>query len=143
MLETATSRITQAFVAEVLGAAGDKRVLKPLMRAVAHPANVRYTSQLLWACSRYDCSAHLAFFVRFLLTRAEADEGMMWAMAVIENMKGPFAPAAVKRAIAQLLRPKQQLLSADTQAELFRVQAAYALLDRYFGQVDQDWKKEL
>jgi hypothetical protein len=143
LLETATSRITQAFVAEVLGDAGDERVLKPLMRAAAHPANVRYTSRLLLACARYDCSAHLAFFVRFLLTRAEADEGMMCAMEVIEAMKGPFVPATVKRAIAQLLRPKQLLLPGDTQAELFRVQAAYSLLDTYFGQVDQDWKKGL
>jgi len=54
------------------------------MRAAAHPANAPHTSRLLLACARYDCSAHLAFFVRFLLTRAEADEGMMCAMEVIE-----------------------------------------------------------
>ncbi|WP_126546989.1 hypothetical protein [Hymenobacter amundsenii] len=68
LLETSTSYITKAFVAEVLGAAGDVRVLQPLMRAAAHPANVRHTSWFLLACARYDCSAHLAFFVRFLLT---------------------------------------------------------------------------
>ncbi|WP_126546988.1 hypothetical protein [Hymenobacter amundsenii] len=64
-------------------------------------------------------------------------------MEVIEAMKGPFAPVAVKRAIAQLLRPTQTLLAGDTQAELFRVQAAYALLDTYFGQVDRDWKNDV
>lgn len=143
LLEASTSYITKAFVAEVLGAAGDVRVLKPLMRAAAHPANVRHTSWFLLACARYDCSAHLAFFVRFLLTRAEADEGMLSAMEVIEAMNGPFAPAAVKRAIAQLLRPTHPLLAGDTQAELFRVQAAYALLDTYFGQVDHDWKNDV
>lgn len=142
LLDTATSQITKSFIAEVMGAAGDTRALKPLMRAVSHPANVHYTSWFLLACARYDCSAHLAFFVRFLLTRAEADEGMLCAMEVIEAMKGPFEPTAVKSAIARLLRPKQPLLASDKQAELFRVQAAYALLDTYFNQVDQDWKNE-
>jgi hypothetical protein len=143
LLDTATSQLTKSFVAEVLGAAGDVRVLKPLMRAVAHPANVRYTSGYLLACARYDCSAHLAFFVRFLVTRPDADEGMLSAMEIIEALKGPFAPAVVKGAIARLLRPKQPLLAEDKQAELLRVQAAYALLDTYFDQVDQDWKNEV
>ena len=120
LLDTATSQITKSFVAEVLGAAGDERVLKPLMRAAAHPANVRHTSWYLLACARYDCSAHLAFFVRLLLTRTDADEGMLCAMEVIEAMKGSFAPAAVKSAIARLLRPKQPLLAGDKQAELLR-----------------------
>ena len=142
LLDTATSQITKSFVAQILGAAGDVRVLKPLMRAAAHPANVRYTSWYLLACARYDCSAHLAFFVRFLLTRAEADEGMLCAVEVIEAMKGPFVPAVVKSAIARLLRPTQPHLALDKQAELFRVQAAHALLDTYFDQVDHDWKNE-
>lgn len=140
LLGTATSQITKSFIAEIMGAAGDARVLKPLMQAVASPANVRHTSWFLLACARYDCSAHLSFFVRFLLTRTEADEGMLSALEVIQGMKGPFEPAAVKSAIARLLRPKQPLLVLDKRAELFRVQAAHALLDAYFDQVDGDWK---
>jgi hypothetical protein len=144
LLDTAASQITKSFVAEVLGAAGDVRVLKPLMRAAVNPANTNYTARYLLACARYDCSAHLAFFVRFLLTRPEADESMLSAMEVIEAMKGPFAPVAVKGAITRLLHPKGQAraLANDSQAELFRVQAAYALLDKYFDQVDQAWKNE-
>lgn len=143
LLNTATSQITKSFIAEIMGAAGDARVLKPLMQAAVSPANVRYTSRFLLACARYDCSAQLAFFVRFLLTRAEADEGMLSAMEVIQAMKGPFKPAVVKRAIARLLRPQQPLLALNKQAELFRVQAAHALLDTYFDQVDHDWKNEV
>lgn len=61
--------------------------------------------------------------MRLLLTRTDADEGMLCAMEVIKAMKGPFAPATVKSAIARLLRPKQPLLAGDKQAELIRVQA--------------------
>jgi hypothetical protein len=140
LLESATSQITKSFIAEVMGAAGDARVLKPLMQAAASPVNVHHTSWFLLACARYDCSAHLSFFVRFLLTRAEADEGMLSAMEVIQGIKGPFKPAVVKGAIAQLLRLKHPLLVLNKRAELFRVQAAYALLDTYLDQVDHDWK---
>jgi hypothetical protein len=142
LLETSTSHITKTFIAEVLGAARDVRVLKPLMRAVAHPANRRHTSWYLLACARYDCSAHLAFFVRFLLTRSEADEGMLSAMEVIEAMQGPFVPKVVKGTIARLLRPTQPLLALDSQAELIRVQAAYSLVDKYLTQVDKGWKND-
>lgn len=41
LLNTATSQITKSFIAEIMGAAGDVRVLKPLMQAAASPANVR------------------------------------------------------------------------------------------------------
>jgi hypothetical protein len=140
LLDTATSQITKSFIAEMMGAAGDARVLKPLMRAAASPVNVRHTSWFILACARYDCSAYLTFFVQFLLTRREADEGMLSALEVIQGMKGPFEPAAVKRAIARLLRPKQPSLALDKQAELFRVQAAHALLNTYFDQVDHEWK---
>lgn len=140
LLNTAISQFTKSFIAEMMGAAGDARVLKPLMRAVVSPANVRHTSWFLLSCARYDCSACLTFFLRFLLTRAKADEGMLSALEVIQGMKGPFAPATVKGAIARLLRPKQSLLISDKQAELFRVQAAHALLDMYFDQVNHDWK---
>jgi hypothetical protein len=143
LLDTATSPITKSFIAEIMGVASDARVLKPLMQAAASPANVRYTSWFLLACARYDCSAYLPFFVRFLLTRVEADEGMLSALEVIQGMKGPFEPATVKGAVARLLRPKQQLLALDKQAELFRVQAAHALLDTYFDQVNHDWKTEV
>ena len=142
LLKTATNQITHSFVAEVLGAAGDVRVIKPLMKAAAHPANTHHTSWYLLACARYDCSAHLAFFVRFFLTRPEADEGILCAVEVIEAMKGTFVPGAFKGAIARLLRPTQPLLAGDRQAESFRVQAAYALRNTYFDQVDHDWKNE-
>lgn len=69
----------------MMGAAGDARVLKPLRQAVASPANGQHTSWFLLACARYDCSAHLSFFVRFLLTRTEADEGMSPADCYAEN----------------------------------------------------------
>jgi hypothetical protein len=140
LLKSATSQITKSFIAEVMGAAGDARVLKPLMQAAASPVNVHHTSWFLLACARYDCSAHLPFFVRFLLTRAAADEGILSAMEVIQGMKGPFKPAVVKSAITQLLRSKHPLLALDKRAELFRVQAAHALLDTYLDQVDHDWK---
>jgi hypothetical protein len=140
LLESATSQITKSFIAEVMGAAGDVRVLKPIMQAAASPVNAHHTSWFLLACARYDCSAYLPFFVRFLLTRAEADEGMLSAMEVVQGMKGPFKPAVVKSAIAQLLRPKHPLLALNKRAELFHVQAAHALLDTYLDQVDHDWK---
>ncbi|ALW85920.1 hypothetical protein AUC43_12930 [Hymenobacter sedentarius] len=142
LLDTATSQITKSFVSIVLGAAKDVRVLKPLMRAAVNPANTNYAAWYLWACARYDCSAYLSFFVRFLLTCPEANEAMLSASEVIKAMKGPFAPAAVKGAIARLLRPKLRLEELESQAEFFRVQAAYALLDTYYDQVDHEWKNE-
>ncbi|MDB5270761.1 MAG: hypothetical protein JWP58_3801 [Hymenobacter sp.] len=77
--------------------------------------------------------------MRFLLTRPEANESRLSASEVIKAMKGPLEPAADKGAIAQLLRPKLRNEELDTQAELFRVQAAHALLDTCF---DQEWKNE-
>ncbi|MEJ7662499.1 MAG: hypothetical protein WKG07_24505 [Hymenobacter sp.] len=67
--------------------------------------------------------------MRFLLTRPEADESMLSAMEVIKAMKGPFMPAAVPKVPLPGLHPKQQFGALDKQAELFRVQAAFALLD--------------
>jgi hypothetical protein len=81
LLNTATSPITKSFIADIMGAAGDARVLKTLMQAAASPADVRHTLWFLLVCARYNCSAYLPFFVRFLLTRVEADEDMLSALA--------------------------------------------------------------
>ena len=146
LLKQASGHVTTHYLAQLLGMARDPRVLRPLMRAAVNPANAGYNARYLWACAEYDCSTHLPFFVRFLLTHPEADESMLAAVTAIEAMKGPFAPAAVKKAIIRLLDAKRRAVAAPSEpllTELFLVQAAYALLDKYFDRVDQDVKKEV
>jgi hypothetical protein len=145
LLNKATSHVTKHYIAGVLGAAKDVRVLKFLIRAATQPENRGYTANYFWACAHYDCTSYLPFFVRFLLECEDPGEAMVACVAVIEAMEGPFIPAVVKRFIAKLLQRKQPLLPSDLQlqSEVFIIQAGYALLDKYFDQVDKEWKKEV
>lgn len=132
-------------LAQLLGTAGDVRVLRPLMQAAVNPVHAGFHARFLWACAEYDCTAYLSFFVRFLLTHPDADESMLAAVTVIEAMQGPFPPKVVKNAIIRLLDPNGRAKATPFEpllTELFLVQAAYALLDKHFDRVDQDVKKE-
>ncbi|OUJ70010.1 hypothetical protein [Hymenobacter crusticola] len=144
MLQRATSHVTKHYIAEAFGAAQDPRVVPVLIRAAKLPLNQDYNATYFWACEHYDCSAYLPFFVQFLLQSQDAGEAMMACVAVIEAMKGPFTSPLVKRAITKLLQERRPAMVGELQAQhaLFRTQAAYALLDTYFDQVNQAWKTE-
>jgi hypothetical protein len=145
LLNQANSHVTKHYIAGVLGAAREVQVLKALMRAATKPENRGYNADYFWACAHYDCTPYLPFFVRFLLGCEDPGEAMLACVAVIEAMEGPFIPTVVKRYIAKLLQRKQPLLPSDLQlqSEVFIIQAGYALLDKYFDQVDKEWKNEV
>ncbi|RFP64333.1 hypothetical protein D0N36_14860 [Hymenobacter lapidiphilus] len=67
---------------------------------------------------------------------------MVACMTVIEEMQGPFGSEVVTKVIPKLLRRKRSHLEPELQKqdELFTIQAAYTLLDKYFSQVDTIWK---
>ncbi|OON69667.1 hypothetical protein [Hymenobacter sp. CRA2] len=138
---------TKYFISRVFETVKDERVLRPLMRAIADPANVGYTANFIWACSAYDCTRHLQFFVRLLLRSTDPGEPVVACLDVLDNMQGPFEPAVLKRGVAQLLRRNGPQLVPDATLhpldELFTTQAAYILLDKYFTQVDQTYKSPL
>ena len=144
LLRNATSHITKHFIADIFGAAKDSKVLKPLMKAALAPENENHNSVYFWNCSKYDCTAHLKFFVKFLLDSEDPGESMVACMTVIEEMQGPFNYQVVTKVIPRLLRRIRSHLEAELQKqdELFTIQAAYALLDKYFSQVDAIWKNE-
>ena len=144
LLQRATSHITKHYIAEAFGAAQDPRVVPVLIRAAKQPENSEYNAPYFWACEHYDCSAYLPFFVRFLLQSQDPGEAMVACAAVIEAMKGPFAPPLVKRAITKLLQGRRPAIVAELQVqhEVFMTQAACALLDTYLDQVNEAWKTE-
>ena len=112
------------------------------MKAALAPENENYNSVYFWNCSEYDCTAHLNFFVKFLLESKDPGESMVACMTVIEEMQGPFDSEVVTKVIPKLLLRKRSHLEPKLQKqdELFTIQAAYALLDKYFSQVDAIWK---
>lgn len=143
-LQQANSHVTKHYIAEIFGEAKDSKVLKPLMRSAIAPENENYNAVYFWNCSEYDCTAHINFFVEFLLESEDPGESMVACMTVIEEMQGPFKADIISRNITKLLRRNRNHLEPELQKqdELFTIQAAYALLDKYFSQVDTDWKTE-
>ncbi|RAK65143.1 hypothetical protein [Hymenobacter edaphi] len=135
---------TKYFISRVFEKAQDERVLRPLMKAIADPANEGYAASFIWACSAYDCTRYLPFFVRVLLRSTDPDESVVACLEVLDNMKGPFEPVVLKRCVAQLLKRQgpQLVPEADLHPldELLTTQAAYMLLDKYFTQVDRAYK---
>ncbi|RTQ46503.1 hypothetical protein EJV47_21350 [Hymenobacter gummosus] len=135
---------TKYFISRLFETVQDERVLRPLMRAIADPANAGYTANFIWACSAYDCTRHLPFFVRLLLHSTDPGEPVVACLHVLDYMQGPFEPATLKRCVAQLLRRNGPRLVTDStlylQDELFTTQAAHILLDKYFTQVDKAYK---
>jgi len=144
LLQKASSHVTKHYIAEIFGEAEDTKVLKPLMRAAIAPENGNYNSVYFWNCSEYDCTTHINFFVKFLLESEDPGESMVACMTVIEEMQGPFKADVISRNITKLLRRNRNHLEPELQKqdELFTIQAAYALLDKYFSQVDISWKTE-
>jgi hypothetical protein len=144
LLQKASSHVTKHYIAEIFGKAKDSKVLKPLMRAALAPENENYNSVYFWNCSEYDCTAHINFFVKFLLESEDPGESMVACITVIEEMQGPFDSEVITKIIPKLLRCNRSHLDVELQKqdELFTIQAAYALLDKYFSQVDAIWKDE-
>ena len=144
LLQNAKSHVTKHYIADIFGQARDSRVLKPLMQAALVPENANYNSVYFWNCSEYDCTAHINFFVKFLLESEDPGESMVACMKVIETMQGPFKSAIVIRNITKLLGRNRSHLEPEFQKqdELFTVQAAYALTGEYFNQIDAYWKAE-
>ncbi|GAA3917972.1 hypothetical protein [Hymenobacter algoricola] len=141
LLEDGTDRDVQYFVADAFAYAKDEQVLVPLMQAAVAPVNHNYSSTLIWPCGKYDCTKHLAFFVDFMLRCADPGEAMWACVDVIEAMRGPFEPTYLKHTVHRLLTEENPATEADmrVQHEVFRVQAASALLDRYYVQVHKQW----
>jgi len=144
LLLKSSNQVTKHHVADIFGLAKDPRVLKLLMRAATAPENSNHSSNFLWPCAAYDCTAHLTFFVRFLLQRQDPGEAMVACLDVIEEMKGPFDAVIVKRCINKLLQRNRNAIPPawQLQDEVITTQAAYALLDKYFEQIDTAWKAE-
>lgn len=141
-LEDKSDRVVQSFVAEAFAYANDERVLKHLMNAAIAPDNNNYNSTFIWPCAKYDCTKYLNFFVNYISKNDEPNEAMLACVDVIEEMKGPFEPNSLKRNVRTLLSSNKASVRDEFRAlrELLRTQAAYALLDKYFGQVDKECK---
>ena len=144
LLQQANSHVTKHYIAEIFGEANDLKVLKPLMHAALAPENENYNASYFWACSKYDCSAYISFFVKYLLKSQDPGESMLACVTVIEEMQGPFETDTINRSITKLLQRNRGIIPTELQGmdELFTVQAAYALLDKYFDQIDAIWKSE-
>jgi hypothetical protein len=141
LLQDTTDRDVQFFVADAFAYANDEKVIKPLMKAAVSPANEGYRSTYIWPCGKYDCTKHLSFFVNFMVKCVDPGEAMLACVDVIEAMKGPFKSNNLKANVRRLLGQENRAVEADmrVQHELFRMQAAYALLDKYYSQVDEEW----
>jgi hypothetical protein len=144
LLKDAKSHVTKHYIADIFGQSKDSKVLKPLMQAALAPENESYNSVYFWNCSEYDCTRHISFFVKFLIESQDPGEAMIACMTVIEEMQGPFKSEIIARNITKLLRRNRNYLEPELQRqdELFTIQAAYALLDKYFSQIDTDWKSD-
>ncbi|MCC3157460.1 hypothetical protein LJ737_09430 [Hymenobacter sp. 15J16-1T3B] len=133
------------FISRVFEKAKDERVLRPLLKAIADPGNTGFAANFIWACSSYDCTKHLPFFVRLLLRSTDPGEPALACLHVLDNMKGPFQPTVLKRSVAQLLRRRGPQLVPDADVhqldELLTTQAAYILLDKYFTQLNREYKQ--
>lgn len=145
LLQCASSQTTKHYIADLFGEAKDPQVLKPLMRAAKASENREYSANFLFPCAQYDCTSHVNFFVQFLLNCKDPGEAMAGCVHVIEEMEGPFDPDITRRNVAKLLGRDRSMIPGDlqTQDEVLTLQAAYALLDKYFSQVDRQWKLEL
>ena len=112
------------------------------MNAAIAPDNNNYNSTFIWPCAKYDCTKYLNFFVNYISKNDEPNEAMLACVDVIEEMKGPFEPNSLKRNVRTLLSSNKASVRDEFRAlrELLRTQAAYALLDKYFGQVDKECK---
>ena len=145
LLKSANSQVTKHYIADVFGASKDPRVLKPLMFAAKAADNKNYSANFLFPCAEYDCTAYVNFFVQFLLQCQEPDESMVSCVAVIEEMQGPFEANTIKRNVAKLLGRNRSKISTEFQIqdEVLTIQVGYALLDKYFGQIDKKWKAEI
>ncbi|WP_229728822.1 hypothetical protein [Hymenobacter glacieicola] len=76
-----------------------------------------------------------------MLRCIDPGEAMLACVDVIEAMQGPFEPQSLKRNVCRLLNHHHPVVdsSMQLQHELFRTQAAYTLLGKYFTQVDKQW----
>lgn len=130
LLRSLTTQEAKHFVAKVLGATKDPRVIRPLMRAAVALENENYSSNFLWPLEKLDCTKHLGFFVKFMLNRDDANEAMLACGYVIAAMKGPFKSQEIKRAISRLVaaKPIQDEPDIQLQAEHFRMGAADHLM---------------
>lgn len=137
LLQSLTTQEAKHFVAKALGSTKDPRAIQPLMRTAVSPDNENYNSNFLWPLEKFDCTEHLDFFVKFMLDRDDPGEAMLVCGYVIAAMKGPFEPQKVKNSIRKLLavRPIQDELDMQLQAEHFRMGAADHLMEQYFLQV--------
>ena len=144
LLTSSTNHVTKHYIAGVLGSAQEPTVIKSLIRAAKATENQGYTAPYFWACTHYDCTEHINFFVQFLLKSQDPGEAAVACVNVIEEMKGPFDAKSIKRNISRLLQRNPKRVEADLQLqdEVFTIQAAYALLDKYFDQIDKEWKRE-
>ncbi|TGE22409.1 hypothetical protein E5K00_19405 [Hymenobacter aquaticus] len=144
-LEDDTDRVVQWFVADAFAYAKDEQVVELLMKAAVASINQNYRSTLIWPCIRYDCTKHLEFFTEFILRCSDPGEAMLAGVFVIEAMQGPFEPHTLKQTVHKLLTQDNPATDAagKLQHEVFRVQAAHALLNKYFGQIDKDWNEDL
>jgi hypothetical protein len=142
ILGDGTDREVQYLVADAFAYANNESLLPLLMKSAVAPINELYRSTLIWPCGRYDCTRHLDFFVGLLLKCTDPGEAMVACVDVIEAMRGPFEPNIVKRNVRRLLTKNNPATNKamKVQLELFRTQAAYALLDKYYTQVDKQWK---
>ncbi|AIZ64438.1 hypothetical protein PK28_13530 [Hymenobacter sp. DG25B] len=135
-------RVIHFFVADAFAHAKDATVVPLLLAAARAPENINYRATFIWPCIKYDCTEYLDFFIDFLLQYDDPDEATLACVYVIKAMKGPFEPKQVKASITALLQRNSNLTTHDLalQDEVFTVQAAYALLDKYFAQIDSKWK---
>ena len=141
-LEEDSDRVVQSFVAEAFAYANDTKVLRHLMKAAIAPNNSNYNSTFIWPCANYDCTKHLKFFINYISKNNDPSEAMLACVEVIKEMKGPFEPNSLKKNVRTLLSSNKASVHDEFRAlrELLRTQAAYALLDKYFDQVNKECK---
>lgn len=142
LLEDSSDRVVHFFVADAFAFANDEKLLKPLMKAAVAPVNRNYSATYIWPCGKYDCTKHLSFFVNFMTKCVDPGEAMVACLEVFEAMNGPFKPNNLKANVRRLLMQSNPALedSLEAQHELFRTQAAYTLLDKYYSQIDAEWR---
>ena len=141
LLKTSSCRETQWFISKVLGTSKDPRAIKPLMQSAVALENKGYSCNFLWPLDNFDCTAHLNFFVHFMLKEDDPGEAMLACYNVIAHMKGPFKPDIVKKNIKKLLGKSKLPPESNMklQAEHFKMSAANDLMSKYFVQVAKEF----
>lgn len=86
LLTNAHSHVIRDYVAGIIADLKIKEAIPYLLKAIKSKETVNHRSALIWACTEFDCSKYLSFFVDIVVS--DNYHCAMNALNVIENMKG-------------------------------------------------------